>query len=134
MIGNGGSAANAMHLINDFLALGIKAYTLDLAALTACANDFGYDAVFERWINTVGERGDLLLALSGSGNSPNIVKALVAARQRGMTTFSMVGDFGLSTAPILSDTHISVGATMQEAENAQLVIGHQVMKELRGMK
>ena len=69
LIGNGGSYANAAHIANDLLAAGVRAYTLDPASLTASANDYGYESVFERWIDTVGEAGDLLIGLSGSGKS-----------------------------------------------------------------
>src|SRR5260221_698204 len=86
LIGNGGSFANAAHIANDLLACGIRAYTLDAATLTASANDFGYETVFERWIATVGEAGDLLIALSGSGRSLNILNALRTAKKRGMAT------------------------------------------------
>ena len=68
LIGNGGSYANAVHVANDLLSVGVRAYTLDPASLTASANDFGYETVFSRWISVVGEKGDLLVALSGSGN------------------------------------------------------------------
>ena len=74
IIGNGGSYANAVHICNDLISVGIRAFTLDPATLTASANDFGYETVFSRWIAAVGERGDLLIALSGSGNSKNIIR------------------------------------------------------------
>ena len=113
LIGNGGSYANAVHICNDFLAVGIKCYTLDPASLTASANDYGYEMVFERWINVVGERGDLLIALSGSGKSPNILRAIAAAELIGMTVYRMFG----------------FGKNMQAAEEEQIVTGHIVMKE-----
>ena len=71
IIGNGGSYANAIHIANDLLSVGIPAFTLDPATLTASANDYGYETVFERWINVVGSKKDLLIALSGSGKSPS---------------------------------------------------------------
>lgn len=117
LIGNGGSYANAVHICNDLLACGIKAYTLDPATLTASANDFGYENVFARWLAVVGEPGDLLIALSGSGKSPNILKALDVAREKGMDT-RLISDFLLNV-------------DMQRSEEKQLEIGHQVMKELK---
>ena len=117
LIGNGGSAANAIHICNDLLACGIKAYTLDIASLTASANDYGYETVFYRWISAVGEEGDLLIALSGSGTSSNIVKAIEIAEIKGMETF-LVTDY-LRTMD------------MQQSEEQQLFSGHEVMRWLK---
>ncbi len=134
IIGNGGSAANASHIANDLvLSCGIKAHALtaDAAILTAIGNDMGYEYVFARQLEVYGEPGDLLIALSGSGNSPNIIKALLAASKIGMDTYSIVGDFGRSAAPALSVSCISTGTSMQDAENLQLHIGHGAMVALR---
>ena len=117
LIGNGGSYANAAHIANDLLSCGIKAHTLDAAILTAWANDIGYESIFATWLETVGEKGDLLIALSGSGTSPNILKALDAARAIGMD-FHLVTDY-LRTRD------------MQQSEEDQLVIGHNLMRALR---
>jgi len=116
IIGNGGSFANAAHIANDLLNCGIKAYTMDAAILTAWANDYGYYTVFEKWIQTVGEPGDLLIALSGSGKSPNILKACEAAERIGMDVERIFG------APLMD---------MQSAEEHQIFIGHELMRSLR---
>jgi len=116
LVGNGGSAANAMHIANDLIACGIRAHTLDLATLTATANDHGYAFVFSRWINTFGEPGDMLIALSGSGRSPNILHAIEMAQKIGMDVERIFG------APKLD---------MQTAEEFQLSIGHDLMRELK---
>ena len=118
IIGNGGSFANASHIANDLLSVGVKAFTLDPASLTASANDFGYDTVFSRWLKVVGEPGDLLIALSGSGTSKNILKALDTANEIGMR-YHLVTDY-------------LDGIDMQESEEAQVTLGHGIMKELRG--
>lgn len=118
IIGNGGSYANAVHICNDLLLCGIKAYTLDPASLTASANDFGYETVFARWVRTVGESGDLLIALSGSGRSPNILNAIKVAEELGMEVWR---EFGAAK-----------GLDMQAAEELQVHLGHGVMKALRG--
>ena len=117
IIGNGGSYANAAHLANDLLACGIPAFTLDAASLTATANDFGYGETFSRWLQTVGQRGDLLIALSGSGRSPNILQAIKVAEGLGMDVYRLFG--------------AELGQDMQQAENHQLVIGHELMRALR---
>ena len=117
IIGNGGSYANAVHLCNDLLACGIRAFTLDPATLTASANDYGYEFVFSRWLDAVGERGDLLIALSGSGRSPNILRACEVAEQIGMTVHR---EFGFAQ-----------GFDMQSAEQHQIWLGHELMRCLQ---
>jgi D-sedoheptulose 7-phosphate isomerase len=116
VIGNGGSYANAVHIANDLLSAGIKAYTLDPAFLTATANDEGYDRVFARWIRIVGDPGDLLIALSGSGTSANITRAMHEAEKIGMRVHLI--------------SRFLKGIDMQGSEEEQLVIGHKLMKEL----
>jgi D-sedoheptulose 7-phosphate isomerase len=117
IIGNGGSYANASHIANDLLSVGVKAYTLDSATLTAFANDYGYETVFARWLEVVGEEGDLLIALSGSGTSLNIVDAIATAKLIGMDAMLV--------------TNYLRDMDMQRSEEDQLVVGHQLMKELR---
>ena len=112
LIGNGGSYANAVHICNDLLAKGIKAYTLDPATLTASANDYGYESVFERWIKVVGEPQDVLIALSGSGKSSNILKAVQTAEKIGMNVIKLFG--------------AERGQDMQKAEEFQIVWGHDI--------
>ena len=117
IIGNGGSYANAMHICNDLLACGVPAFTLDPATMAASANDFGWEGIFQRWLMVVGSRGDLLIALSGSGKSPNILKAIAAADYIGMRVYKIFGN--------------ERGEDMQAAEEAQIAIGHQILRSLR---
>ena len=117
LIGNGGSYANAVHMANDLLACGVRAFVLDPATLTASANDHGYESVFSRWIGTVGEPGDLLIALSGSGRSPNILAAIRAAEFCGMSVYRIFGN--------------ERGEDMQQAEEAQIRLGHEIMRALK---
>jgi len=116
IIGNGGSYANAMHIANDLLACGVPAFTLDPATLAAFANDHGWGSVFSRWLSVVGRRGDLLIALSGSGKSPNILAAVSTAEALGMTVYRIFG--------------AERGEDMQQAEEAQLRIGHELRRAL----
>ena len=116
IIGNGGSYANAMHIANDLIACGIRAHTLDPATLTATANDYGYEHVFSRWLRVFANRGDLLIALSGSGKSLNILNAISVAEEIGMDVERVFG------APRLG---------MQEAEERQVILGHELMRQLR---
>ena len=94
LAGNGGSAADAQHIaaefvgrfINDRAPLPAIALTTDTSALTAIGNDYGFDQVFERQVRALGRRGDVFVAISTSGRSPNIVAALKAARELGLAT------------------------------------------------
>src|SRR6266516_4064711 len=103
LCGNGGSAANAMHIANDLLfgagitnggGLRVEALSANPAVVTTLANDLGYDAIYAAQIEVKANPGDLLVALSGSGNSPNIVKALEAGNAKGMKTFAILGYSG----------------------------------------
>jgi len=104
--GNGGSAADAQHLATELTvryqtnrrAIAAIALTTDTSALTAAANDFGYETVFARQLEALGRPGDLALGISTSGRSPNIVRALEVAQKRGLTAAALTGgDGGLLT-------------------------------------
>lgn len=132
--GNGGSAANAMHIANDLTACGVRAeaLTADVATLTAIANDDSYEQIFARQIRTKGEKGDVLIILSGSGQSKNVLHALAVARSIGMNTWAVVGNYGQGKGAIPhAENIIRRGGNMQEAEEAQLRIGHEAMKWLK---
>ena len=116
IIGNGGSYANAIHIANDLISVGVKAITADPATLTAAANDYGWYQGFVRWVKTVGERGDILIALSGSGKSPNILMACEAAESLGMDVHR---EFGAAQ-----------GMDMQASEERQIWLGHELMRAL----
>ena len=97
--GNGGSAADAQHLAGEFISrlmfdhppLPAIALTVDSSAITATANDYGYEHVFDRQIIALGRKGDVFLGISTSGNSPNVVRALQTARAQGLTTHGFTG-------------------------------------------
>ncbi len=97
--GNGGSAADAQHIAGEFLSrlrfdrhpLPAIALTTDSAVLTAVGNDYGYEQVFERQVRGLGRRGDVFVAMSTSGKSPNVLAALRAAREIGVTTVGFTG-------------------------------------------
>jgi len=131
--GNGGSAANAMHMANDFLygigkehgvGLRVEALSANSSVLTCLANDISYAEVFAEQLRIKGEPGDILIVLSGSGNSPNVVRALEVGNRIGLRTFGILGYSGgrcreLAQAPI----HFPVD-DMQIAEDLQLIVGH----------
>jgi D-sedoheptulose 7-phosphate isomerase len=97
--GNGGSAADAQHIAGEFLSrlrfdrdpLPAIALTTDTSVLTAVGNDYGYEQVFERQLRGLGRGGDVFIAISTSGRSPNVLAALEAARKLGMTTIGFTG-------------------------------------------
>jgi D-sedoheptulose 7-phosphate isomerase len=102
LCGNGGSAADAQHIAGELLSrfendrapMAAVALTTDTSVLTAIGNDYGYEQVFERQVNGLGNKGDVLIALSTSGRSPNVLKALDAARARGLVTVGFTGRNG----------------------------------------
>lgn len=137
--GNGGSAANAIHLVNDYLygiskenGLGLKVHSLSAnpAVLTCLANDIGYDRVFSQQLAVLGDPGDILVALSGSGNSPNILRVLETAKQKQIESYAILG-FSGGKAKELADVAMHfVVEDMQISEDLQLVIGHMIMQWL----
>ncbi len=137
--GNGGSAGNANHLANDFLypvskalGSGIRAHSLTAnPAVIAClANDEGYENIFTYQLGVMAQRGDLLIVFSGSGNSPNIVKALEHAREMGVKTYAVLG-FNGGKCKALADVPIHFPINdMQIAEDTQTIIGHMIVQWL----
>ncbi|MFC1900282.1 SIS domain-containing protein [Chloroflexota bacterium] len=131
LAGNGGSAADAQHiaaeLVNRFLkdrkALSAISLSTDTSILTAISNDYGFDGVFSRQIEALGDEGDVLLAITTSGASPNILKAIEEAHNRGMTVIVLTGEKGESLkskaeiviavpsveTPKIQETHITIG-------------------------
>lgn len=134
--GNGGSAANSNHLANDLISVGVRAYSLtaDVATLTALANDFSYAEVFSRQLKVLAEPGDLLICLSGSGNSENILIACMTCTNIGVLTCGIFGAFNNIQLQIATNIIIREGDNMQAAEEAQLVIGHKLMWALKENK
>ena len=116
--GNGGSAADCQHFAAELVGrfererpgLPAVALTVDTSALTAIANDYSYDAVFSKQVEALGREGDVLLALSTSGNSRNVIEAMKAARSRGMAVIALTGRDGGAMAKMLGpgDHHLNV--------------------------
>lgn len=139
LCGNGGSAGNASHLANDFLypvskakGSGIRAHALteNPAVLTCLGNDEGYDNIFAYQLAVMARKGDLLLAFSGSGNSPNILKALEEAKRIGMRSYAVVGYSG-GKAKALADVPIHFAIDdMQIAEDTQTIVCHMIIQWL----
>ena len=136
--GNGGSAAEAQHfaaeLVNKFSrprpALRAVALSTDTSVLTSIANDDSYDAVFSRQVEALGDPGDALLALSTSGGSPNILRALAAAREKGLVSIALTGQGGgrlAGLADILLDVPSKETPRIQEVH---LVIIHFLVADI----
>ncbi|TAL88548.1 MAG: phosphoheptose isomerase [Candidimonas sp.] len=112
--GNGGSAADAQHFIaelvgrfeRDRLPLAGVALNTDTSILTAVGNDYGFDAIFERQVSALGQSGDVLVAISSSGNSPNILRAIEAAHERDMPVLALTGKGGGNISALLYETDI----------------------------
>ena len=119
--GNGGSAADAQHLATEFVsaltldhvrpAMRAIALTTDSSALTAIANDFGVERMFARQVEAIGRTGDVLLAISTSGNSPNVLAAAESAHAQGMRVIALTGATGGGLAP-LADVAVRVPSTV----------------------
>lgn len=134
LCGNGGSAADCQHIaaeltgrfIKDRRPLAAVALTTDTSALTAIGNDYGYDHVFARQVQALGQGGDCLLAISTSGNSPSILSAVNAARTLGIQTIALAGRDGGKLAA-LCDTAIVVNSDITaRIQEAHIFIGHMI--------
>jgi D-sedoheptulose 7-phosphate isomerase len=138
IVGNGGSAADAQHIAAEIVgrykqdrpACAAMALTTDTSALTAIANDYGFEQVFARQVAGLGRPGDVLLALSTSGRSPNILAALRAARERGLTTIGFTGRQGEALG-VLCD-HLLVAPSEDTAiiQQIHLAVAHGICDEI----
>jgi D-sedoheptulose 7-phosphate isomerase len=137
--GNGGSASTASHYITDWnkmvnLATGKKFRGVSLSdnigLITAYGNDLSYDHVFSGQIDALMDEGDLLVAISGSGNSTNVIKAVEAAKHAGGKTLGVVGYDGGKLMPLCDQTVWIHSFDMQLCEDVHLMFGHMVMKTL----
>ena len=145
--GNGGSAANAIHMANDFHygigacgsgqkipGLRIEALPANQGIVTCLANDTGYENIFAHQLSVKAEEEDLLIVLSGSGNSSNIVRALNVSKEIGMKSYAIVGYSGGESKKISDHAiHFAVN-DMQIAEDTQLIVGHICMQWLNQHK
>jgi D-sedoheptulose 7-phosphate isomerase len=130
--GNGGSAADAQHMAGEFVSrfafdrpgLAAVALTTDTSILTAIGNDYGYELLFARQVQALGRAGDVFVAYSTSGRSPNILRALEAARAAGVTAVGMTGNRGGPMAD-LCDLLLAVpSADTPKIQEVHLVLGH----------
>jgi D-sedoheptulose 7-phosphate isomerase len=140
--GNGGSAANALHIANDFTAAMFKgtrdairanALPANVGVLSCIGNDLSYDAIFSQQLRVLAEPGDLLIVLSGSGNSPNILAVLDEAKAQGVTSVAILGfDGGKALAKADHIIHFALN-DMQIVEDLQIVVGHMIMRHISAL-
>jgi D-sedoheptulose 7-phosphate isomerase len=132
--GNGGSAADSQHLAAELMGrymrdrrpLPALSLTVDTSALTAIGNDYGYDEVFARQLRGIGNGGDVLVGISTSGNSANVVKAIATAKDMGIRTIALTGQSGGKLAGI-ADLCIAVPASQtNQIQEMHIAIGHVV--------
>ncbi len=130
--GNGGSAADAQHLAAEFSgrfytdrkALPAEALHCNTSYLTAVANDYSFDDIYSRLIDGIGEQGDVLIGLSTSGNSKNIIRAFETAKKKGMITIGFTGETGGDIRP-LCDQLINIPATdTPRIQESHIMVGH----------
>ncbi len=130
--GNGGSAADAQHLAAEIVgrfqkergAFAGLALTTDTSILTAVGNDYGFDDIFARQVEGLGQTGDVLIGLSTSGNSANVVKAMEKAREMGMNAFSFTGGTGGKLAEMCDLSFVVPSTTTARIQEMHILAGH----------
>lgn len=135
LCGNGGSAADAQHLATELVskffkerqALDAEALTVNTSTLTAIGNDYSFDRVFSRQVEAKGRPGDVLIGISTSGNSRNVIEAMTAAKSRGMRTIAFIGGNDKGEMHRIADCRIAVPSlTTPRIQEAHILIGHMI--------
>lgn len=134
LCGNGGSAADSQHLASEFVNVLTKknlrppmaaiALTTDTSVLTAWGNDFGFNRVFERQVLALGRPEDVLLAITTSGRSENVIQAVKAASEAGMATVGLLGQGGGAIVPLVDVAIIVPSGDVQRIQESHITIGH----------
>jgi D-sedoheptulose 7-phosphate isomerase len=132
LAGNGGSAADAQHIAGELVSrfafdrpgLSAIALTTDTSILTAIGNDYGYDRLFARQVQSHGQKGDVIIAYSTSGKSPNILLALREARERGLVCIGLTGNRGGSMTELCDHLLEVPSADTPKIQEGHLVLGH----------
>ncbi len=132
LFGNGGSATDASHLAAEFVGryhkdrapLPAIALGTDMAAITCIGNDYGYDEIFARQVRAHGQKGDVAIAISTSGNSPNVLKGIEAARASGLTTIGWTGHQGGKMAGLVDHAFIVPSTVTARIQETHITLGH----------
>ncbi|MDW8305064.1 MAG: D-sedoheptulose 7-phosphate isomerase [Acidobacteriota bacterium] len=130
--GNGGSAADAQHIAAEFVgryemerrAIPAIALTTDTSILTALSNDYGFSEVFSRQIEALADPGDVLIAISTSGSSENVLRAVMKARQKGCVTIALTGSKGKKLAGLCDKAVVVPSEKTSRIQEAHITIGH----------
>jgi D-sedoheptulose 7-phosphate isomerase len=138
LFGNGGSASDAQHIAaelvvrykNNRMPIAAIALTTDTSTVTACANDLGYDTIFERQIEALGRRGDVAFAISTSGRSPNVLRGLRQARTMGLQTVGLSGGIGGDMREICDSLIVVPSSVTSRIQELHITIGHMLCKAL----
>ena len=138
LFGNGGSAADAQHLSAELTirfvrhrrALAAVALTTDTSALPACANDYGFETVFARQIEALGRPGDVAIGFSTSGQSPNIIRALEAARKTGIAAAAFGGNSGGGLNGIADPLIVVPSTVTARIQEMHILLGHVLCAEI----
>lgn len=138
LCGNGGSAADAQHLAAELLIRlrpgvnrgGLPAIALaqDTSTITACGNDFGYDQLYERMVQSLGKKGDVLLALTTSGNSENVVRAMEFAKKMEIRVFGFLGSGGGKALASCDEAFVVPSDNTGRIQEAHITAGHALME------
>ena len=138
LCGNGGSAADAQHLAAEMLVRlrpdnnreGIPAIALaqDTSTITACGNDFGYDVLYERMVHSLGKAGDILLGITTSGNSENVIRAMKAAIEANITVFGFLGAGGGEAIKLCNEAFIVPSDNTGRIQESHITAGHALME------
>jgi len=132
LFGNGGSATDASHIAAEFVGryhkdrapLPAIALGSDLAAVTCIANDYGYDELFARQVRAHGQKGDIAIAISTSGNSPNVLKGVEAAKAGGLVTIGWTGGKGGKLAGMVDHAFVVPSTVTARIQESHITLGH----------
>jgi D-sedoheptulose 7-phosphate isomerase len=132
LFGNGGSATDAAHIAAEFVGrykrerkpLPAIALATDIAAITCIANDYGFDELFARQVRAHGQKGDIAIAISTSGNSPNVLRGVAAARECGMITVAWTGGTGGKLAGLVDHPFVVPSTVTARIQESHITLGH----------
>lgn len=132
LMGNGGSSSDASHIAGEFVnrfqkdrpPLPAIALNTDMAVITSIGNDYGFNLVFSRQVETLAKEGDIVIAISTSGNSPNVIAAVETARKMGITTIGLTGGNGGKLAPLVDYAFVVPSKATPRIQEVHITLGH----------
>ncbi|MEK6538419.1 MAG: D-sedoheptulose 7-phosphate isomerase [Nitrospirota bacterium] len=132
LMGNGGSSSDASHIAGEFVnrfqkdrpPLPAIALNTDMAVITSIGNDYGFNLIFSRQVETLAKEGDIVIAISTSGNSPNVIVAVETARKMGITTIGLTGGNGGSLAALVDYAFVVPSKVTPRIQEVHITLGH----------